>query len=270
MFWDNRTRSLEAQSLEPIKAFEEAFGPETPISAEQLAGAIAAFQRSLVAMNSPLDRFRAGDSTALTPQQQRGLQEFDDAGCDRCHRGRMFSNFNLHAEGVRENPQLFEPDEGARRFRFRTPSLRNVALTAPYMHNGMLATLEDVLRFFDNGRSENPNVVNRRQGDGDRGVAQLSRSFRRVEPSSRSGNSRRGLLRLEDLASATNRSGSHRTTDRSAHDPMDRIRRYFRESSIDGAHLGSRSGTESFAGISHPFLVTGESARGPDPRQRGK
>ena len=71
----------------------------------------------------------------------------------------MFSDFDLHAEGVRENPKLAEPDAGTRRFRFRTPTLRNVALTAPYMHNGMLATLEDVLRFYDNGRSENPNVL---------------------------------------------------------------------------------------------------------------
>ncbi len=213
MFWDNRMRSLEAQALEPIKAFEEmrgsayaedvavdsavarlqaipeyvalfqeAFGPETSISADQLAGALAAFQRSLVAMNSPFDRFRAGDSTALTAEQQRGFREFDDAGCDRCHRGLMFSDYDLEAEGVRENPRLSEPDEGAGRFRFRTPSLRNVALTAPYMHNGILATLADVLRFYDNGRSENPNVINRRRGeDAEEGVARLSRSFRRVD-----------------------------------------------------------------------------------------
>ena len=212
MFWDNRTRSLEAQALEPIKAFEEmrgaayaedvavdsavarlranteyvalfeeAFGPQTSIDADQLAEAIAAFQRSLVAMNSPLDRFQGGDSTALTVPQQRGLRDFDDAGCDRCHRGRMFSDYNLHAEGVSENPQLSEPDEGAGRYRFRTPSLRNVALTAPYMHNGVLATLEDVLRFYDNGRSENPNVVNGRGRGDDRSVARLDRSFRRVD-----------------------------------------------------------------------------------------
>ena len=212
MFWDSRTRSLEAQALEPIKALEEmrgtaypedvavdsvlarlraipeyvalfgeVFGTDSPIGAEQLAGAIAAFERSLVAMNSPFDRFRAGDSTALTPQQQRGFEEFDDAGCDRCHRGRMLSDFDLHAEGVRENPQLSEPDAGGGRFRFRTPSLRNVALTAPYMHNGTLATLEDVLRFYDNGRSENPSVVNRRRRGEDGGGASLSRSFRRVD-----------------------------------------------------------------------------------------
>lgn len=218
MFWDSRVHSLEEQALEPIKAFEEmrgsayaedvavdsvvarlrtipeyvalfqeAFGQGTSISADQLAGAIAAFQRSLVAMNSPFDRFRAGDSTALTPPQQRGLRQFNDAGCARCHRGLMFSDYNLHAEGVEENPQLAEPDEGAGRFRFRTPSLRNVALTAPYMHNGMLATLADVLLFYDNGRSENPNVANgrgrRRGGAGGEGASrpQVDRNFRRVD-----------------------------------------------------------------------------------------
>jgi cytochrome c peroxidase len=80
---------------------------------------------------------------------------------------------------------LKQPDAGDSRFRFRTPSLRNVALTAPYMHNGMLATLEDVLRFYDNGRSENPNVSNERGGRnrnrGDRQVPRLAGDFRRVD-----------------------------------------------------------------------------------------
>ncbi len=212
MFWDNRVRSLEAQALEPLKAmeemrgtaypedaavdsvvariqaipeyvslFEQVFGPG-PIQAEGLASAIAAFERSLLAMDSPFDRFRAGDANALTAQQRRGLETFDDVGCDRCHEGVMFSDFDLRAEGVREHPLLSEPDAGGGRFRFRTPSLRNVALTAPYMHNGVLQTLEDVLRFYDAGRSENPNVVNgrRRRGD-DRGTPRLDRNFRRVD-----------------------------------------------------------------------------------------
>ena len=102
----------------------------------------------------------------------------------------MFSDYNLHAEGVAENPLLSEPDEDAGHFRFRTPSLRNVALTAPYMHNGMLATLADVLLFYDNGRPENPNVVNgrgRRRGPGATGGggaesgSPLDRNFRRVD-----------------------------------------------------------------------------------------
>ena len=212
MFWDNRMRSLEAQALEPLKATEEmrgtAYSEDTAvdtvvarlravpeyvslfndvfgtgaIQAGQLAIAIAAFERSLVAMNSPFDRFRAGDAAALTAQQRRGRDAFDEAGCDSCHEGIMFSDFDLRAEGVKEHPLLAEPDEGDGRFRFRTPSLRNVALTAPYMHNGVLETLEDVLRFYDGRRSENPNVTNERgrRGD-DGGTPRLDRRFRRVD-----------------------------------------------------------------------------------------
>jgi cytochrome c peroxidase len=214
MFWDNRLRSLEAQALEPIKTFEEmrgaaftqdsavagivsrlagipeyvrrfgeAFDGDSSVDETKLARAIAAFERTLVAMNSPFDRFRAGDTAALTDQQQRGMVTFDRVGCDRCHDGPMFSDFDLHAEGVREHPGLSTPDAGDGRFRFRTPSLRNVALTAPYMHNGTFATLTDVLRFYDNGRSENPNVSNdrgRRTPTGTRGP-RLANSFVRVD-----------------------------------------------------------------------------------------
>ena len=212
MFWDSRVRSLETQALEPIKAleemrgtayaeadavdvvvarirtipeyvtlFEEAYGTGTSIDAPRLGQAIATFERSLVAMDSPFDRFRAGDRDALTPQQRRGFETFDDVGCDRCHDGPMFSDFDLEAEGVGEHPRLTEPDAGDGRFRFRTPSLRNVALTAPYMHNGTLATLDDVLRFYDDGRSRNPNVSERGRGRDADGAARLSRSFRRVD-----------------------------------------------------------------------------------------
>ena len=219
MFWDSRVRSLETQALEPIKALEEmrghayseaeavntvvarirsipeytalfqqAFGPDTTADGPRIGDAIAAFERSLVAMNSPFDRFRAGDFDALTAQQRRGMETFDEVGCDRCHDGPMFSDFDHHAEGVAEHPLLAQPDAGAGRFRFRTPSLRNVALTAPYMHNGILVTLQDVLRFYDNGRSENPNVSNERDGDRGRdrgrngdGIARVSGQFRRVD-----------------------------------------------------------------------------------------
>jgi cytochrome c peroxidase len=215
MFWDSRIRSLEAQALEPLKAREEmrgdtwtetaavegvvarlranqeyaalfrrAFGADTTIDAQQVGRAIAAFERSLVAMNSPFDRFRAGDRSALTEAQQRGMEAFDRVGCDRCHDGPMFSDFDLHAEGVREHAALDAPDAGTRGFRFRTPSLRNVALTAPYMHNGVLATLDDVLRFYDAGRSENSSVVagrgRGRDGGTPLGTARLARDFQRV------------------------------------------------------------------------------------------
>jgi cytochrome c peroxidase len=211
MFWDNRVRSLEAQALEPIKAFEEMRGsayteelavdsvlvrlrsvPEyvrlfdeafgsVGVESETLAEALAAFQRSLLAVNSPVDRFQRGETSALSVQQQRGMRDFDEVGCDRCHGGPMFSDYRLHAEGVAENPLLATPDTSRGRFRFRTPSLRNVGLTAPYMHNGMLESLEDVLVFYDTGRSENPNVASggRRRG-GDGGPPRVDGSFRRI------------------------------------------------------------------------------------------
>jgi cytochrome c peroxidase len=217
MFWDSRTRSLEAQALEPLRAreemrgdayseadavdsvvarlqaipeyvalFRQVFGAGTSIDGRQIGEAIAAFERTLVAVNSPFDRFLAGDSAALTPQQRGGFRSFDDAECTECHEGPMFSDFDLHAEGIAEHPMLAAPDTGDGRFRFRTPSLRNVAVTAPYMHNGRLATLEDVLRFYDRGRSENPNVLDdrgrRNRGpNGGRDVARLDGDFRRVD-----------------------------------------------------------------------------------------
>lgn len=212
MFWDNRVRSLETQALEPLKVLEEmrgtaypeaeavdrvvarlraipeyealfrtAFGADTEIDAPRLGLALAAFQRTLVAMNSPFDRFQAGDRSAMTPQQQRGRERFEDVGCDECHDGPMFSDFDLHAEGVAEHAALAEPDTGDGRFRFRTPSLRNVALTSPYMHNGTLATLEDVLQFYDEGRSRHPRVADGRGRRGQRGAAQLDNDFRRVD-----------------------------------------------------------------------------------------
>ena len=166
---------------EYLALFERAFGTGAPPTSPRIGQAIAAYERTLIAMNSPFDRFRAGDRSALTAEQRRGMEEFDDAGCDRCHDGAMFSDFDLHAEGVAEHPLLEAPDAGDGRFRFRTPTLRNVALTPPYMHNGTLETLEVVLRFYDNGRSENPNVSNAGRRQRRDGLPRLSGRFRRVD-----------------------------------------------------------------------------------------
>ena len=168
MFWDNRMRSLELQALEPIKSLEEmrgraypedealdrvvarleaipeyvalfgrAFGPEASVTSLRLGEAIAAFERTLIAMNSPFDRFRGGDRDALSEEQRRGMEEFDDAGCDRCHDGVMFSDFDLHAEGVAEHPLLESADAGAtagsvsgRRRSATLPLRRHTCITA--------------------------------------------------------------------------------------------------------------------------------------------
>jgi cytochrome c peroxidase len=208
MFWDSRIRSLELQALEPIKAYDEmrgdvftdttaldsvvarikgiseyihlfkkVYGEETTINASLIGASIARFERSLVAVNSPFDRYVAGNKEALTEQQLRGREKFRDVGCTNCHQGTMFSDYQLHALGVPENTKLDTTDNGAGRFRFRTPTLRNVALTAPYMHNGMFKTLEDVLQFYNNGRSENPNVIAGAGGRGRRGNGQGGQGF---------------------------------------------------------------------------------------------
>ena len=200
MFWDVRARSLESQALEPLKALEEmrgrtypeekavesvvarldaipeyrrlfagAFGSERAVSADNLGKALAAFQRSLVANNSPVDRYMRGDGDAMSAAAVNGMRRFERIGCINCHKGPMFSDYQLHVLGVPDNPALPASDAGAgergtgERYAFRTASLRNLAFTAPYMHSGIFETLEDVLEFYDDvdsrrGNDRNPNV----------------------------------------------------------------------------------------------------------------
>ena len=193
MFWDLRATSLEAQALEPLKAFEEmrgwtypeqaaldtivsrldaipeyrarfagVFGGASPVSAANLGRALAALQRSLVTTGAPFDRFQRGDASAMTPLQVRGMRRFVRVGCSNCHTGPMFSDYQPHVLGVPDNPKLPVSDGGIDgRYAFRTPTLRNLRHTAPYMHNGMLATLDDVIAFYDDvsrERSRNPKV----------------------------------------------------------------------------------------------------------------
>jgi cytochrome c peroxidase len=181
MFWDLRVVSLERQSLEPIKALEEmrggtyeeqaavetvvarlraipeydslfatAFGARNSVSADNLAKALAAFQRTLVANNAPFDRYMRGDERAMTDAQVRGLRRFERIGCVNCHTGPMFSDFKVHVLGVPDHQSLPASDAGVNgTYAFRTASLRNLRFTAPYMHTGRLETLRDVLEFYD-------------------------------------------------------------------------------------------------------------------------
>lgn len=166
MFWDNRVRSLEAQALAPIRQREEMRGDacreaeavpamverlksipeyvrlfENAITSAKVTQAIAAYERTLITPDSPFDRFMRGDKSALTPAQQQGMQAFQKAGCALCHNGPMLSDFKLHAIGL--------TDSATRRTEFRTPSLRNLKHTAPYMHHGGSTTLDEVLLFYD-------------------------------------------------------------------------------------------------------------------------
>jgi cytochrome c peroxidase len=132
--------------------FEEVFGEKpTP---QNTAKALATFVRTLLSGNAPFDHFEHGDQTALSPSARRGLQIFRGKGnCIACHSGPLFSDEDFHNTGVSWDKEPLDlgryevTKRDADRGRFKTPTLRNVALTAPYMHNGSLATLEDVVAF---------------------------------------------------------------------------------------------------------------------------
>ncbi|TGD77640.1 cytochrome-c peroxidase [Hymenobacter wooponensis] len=113
--------------------------------------ALTSFERPLVTADAPYDDDLKGNTSALTAQQVQGLTAAVAAGCARGHSGPMFSDYQAHVLGLPNSPKL-AADPGINDTKgFRTPSLRNVALTAPYMHNGVLATLQAVLNFYDQG-----------------------------------------------------------------------------------------------------------------------
>jgi cytochrome c peroxidase len=188
-FWDGRAPSLEEQAKGPIEnpiemgnthhvmirtlndipgyveLFEAVFGT-TPITIDQVAMAIAAFERTVVTTDSPFDRHVRGDGGALTPLEKKGLEIFNGKGhCTACHWGGNFSDGRFHNIGVR-HAGSGKPDEGRYeitkdpndRGAFKTPTIRDVALRAPYLHDGSEKTLEDVVRFYNRGGDEKMNL----------------------------------------------------------------------------------------------------------------
>jgi cytochrome c peroxidase len=147
-------------------AFEAAFGSNNPITADHAVMAIAAYERTLITPNSAYDRYVKGDSKALTEQEARGLKTFAEAGCVSCHSGPAFNGpslpegtgffmkFPTHPNGYYEAQYKFSNDLGRYqvtkkdedKHMFKVPTLRNVALTAPYFHNGAVKTLDEAVR----------------------------------------------------------------------------------------------------------------------------
>ena len=186
-FWDGRAATLEAQALGPIHnpmemgatlddvvrklsaiegyrlQFAAVFGSE--VTADGIARAIAAFERTVLSGPSSYDRYAAGDKQAMTEAAIRGLRIFGGkARCRTCHGGPLFSDQGFHNLGVgMDRPQ---PDVGREavtkdsrdRGRFKTPGLRNAALTCPYMHYGSVRTLADVVALYDRGGVPNPTL----------------------------------------------------------------------------------------------------------------
>ena len=163
-FWDGRVASLEEQVLKPIEDPNEMDLPLVEASSRvgldtaTMARALASFVRSILSGDSPYDRFVNGDRAALTREQQLGLQVFrGKAHCTACHVGPNFTDEALHNTGVAWRDGKLA-DEGAGQGRFKTPTLREIARTAPYMHDGSLATLQDVVEFYDAGGRANPGL----------------------------------------------------------------------------------------------------------------
>ncbi len=180
-FWDGRAATLEAQIDGPVLAaaemgstWEEVVGKlrATPqyvasfneifpdgIQPQNIRSAIAEFERSLITPNSRFDKFLGGDDTALTAEEKAGYQAFKSHGCASCHQGtnvggNMFETFGAMADYFGERGQVSKVDFGRfnvtgreeDRFVFKVPSLRNIALTAPYFHDGSAQRLEDAVK----------------------------------------------------------------------------------------------------------------------------
>jgi len=191
-FWDGRAATLEDQSIGPFanliehgfashdelikkinsikgykKLFSDVYGVNK-LTKENVGRAIASFQRTLVSGNSPFDRFDyEGDQGAISESAKRGkILFFDKARCNLCHMGTNFSDEKFHNIGVgwdgnaldlgRYNVTKDVKDLGA----FKTPTLREITKTAPYMHDGRFATLEDVIGHYNKGGVKNPFLDN--------------------------------------------------------------------------------------------------------------
>jgi cytochrome c peroxidase len=177
-FWDGRAPDVEEQAKGPVTnpvemamqdaastvavlksipdyagIFREAFpGEPDPVTFDNMAKAIGAFERGLVTP-SRWDKYLEGDSGALTPAEKAGFQTFSNAGCGSCHMGPLLGGNIFQKLGI-SNPWPDDTDMGvfmvtgkdADKMMFKVPSLRNVTETAPYFHNGKVATLEDAVR----------------------------------------------------------------------------------------------------------------------------
>lgn len=211
-FWDGRAANMEEQALFPIMsafemnqnldyleeelkevpeyvtAFQDVFGGE--ITRERVGMALAAFQKTIVSKDAPLDKHLQGEKNALTPVQKKGYDIFTGKGhCVSCHNGPNLTDNKFYNIGVPENPSVVnDPRVSAtRRFTakvsgyaaystltedpgrylvtkdrkdwkaFKTQTLREIALTGPYMHNGVFGSLKEVIEFFNKGGGDDNN-----------------------------------------------------------------------------------------------------------------
>ena len=190
-FWDGRAKTLEEQAGGPMQnpiemgnthdvvvntlrgipgyraRFKQVFGSEE-FGIDEVTKAIATYERTVLSGNSPYDRYKAGNKKALSAEQVRGMDVyFNKAKCDQCHEGVNLTANSFHNIGVGADKP--NPDEGRSAVTknladwgaFKTPTLREIARTAPYMHDGSIATLEEVVDYYDKGGVANKNLDER-------------------------------------------------------------------------------------------------------------
>ena len=181
-FWDGRAKTLEEQAVGPIQAagemnqnmdalikelnsipgyvqrFTKVFGA-SGITPENIGKAIATFERSVISKNSAYDKYWQGNKSAMSPSAVNGMNLFfGKAKCSVCHNGPAFTDSRFHNIGVKQHGPLEEDlgrhnvsKEDFDKAAFKTPGLRSIGLSAPYMHDGSEATLEDVIDFYNRG-----------------------------------------------------------------------------------------------------------------------
>lgn len=189
----NQNPSLVVEEIravpEYVKMFREAFGSENPITPENVGKALASFERTIISKSSPFDQYMKGDKKVLSPKAIKGLSLFKGkARCILCHNGLNFTDNKFHNLGVPEPDDFKTVDiQTSLRFdlkrtknaewksikedigretitkkkedrgKFKTPSLRNITDTRPYMHNGVFETLDSVLAFYNKGGGDHSN-----------------------------------------------------------------------------------------------------------------
>ncbi len=172
-FWDGRAKDLQEQALGPVenpvemgshfptlikklqkteyaKLFQDAYGQK--ISKENITNAIAEYEKTLVTPNAPFDKYLRGDKNALTQKQKEGYELFKTKGCISCHNGiniggNLYSKFGVIENANTNNLGRYNVTKKERdKYYFKVPSLRNIALTAPYFHDGRTSSLKEAIK----------------------------------------------------------------------------------------------------------------------------